>query len=76
MNEFFRSIIPESTGASSLMEQEVIQELWSGYGKIMRVRLEDASTLMPLRKQSYCAWKKTSFKNSMRKSRNLRDLAE
>lgn len=43
MNEYFRSIILQSTGASSLFEKEMIQELWSGYGKIMRVGLEDAS---------------------------------
>lgn len=43
MNEYFKSIILQSTGASSLFEKEMIQELWSGYGKIMRVGLEDAS---------------------------------
>ena len=43
MNEYFRSIILERTGASSLFEKEMIQELWSGYGKIMRVGLENAS---------------------------------
>ena len=43
MNEYFRSIILQRTGASSLFEKEVIQELWSGYGKIMRVGLENAS---------------------------------
>ena len=43
MNEHFRSIILETTGASSLFEKEMIQELWSGYGKIMRVGLENAS---------------------------------
>ena len=43
MNEYFRSIILETTGASSLFEKEMIQELWSGYGKIMRVGLENAS---------------------------------
>jgi hypothetical protein len=43
MNEYFRSIILQTTGASSLIEKEVIQELWSGYGKIMRVGLENAS---------------------------------
>lgn len=44
MNEYFKSIILESTGASSLYEKEVIQELWSGYGKIIRVGLKDSST--------------------------------
>jgi len=43
MNEYFRSVILQSTGASSLFEKETIQELWSGYGKIMRVGLENAS---------------------------------
>ena len=43
MNEYFRSIILQSTGASFLIGKEMIQELWSGYGKIMRVRLENAS---------------------------------
>ncbi|NPD44259.1 MULTISPECIES: phosphotransferase [unclassified Lentimicrobium] len=43
MNEYFKSIILQKTGASSLYEKEVIQELWSGYGKIIRIGLEDAS---------------------------------
>ena len=43
MNEYFRSIILQKTGASSLFEKEMIQELWSGYGKILRVGLENAS---------------------------------
>ncbi|MGI9532969.1 phosphotransferase [Lutimonas sp.] len=43
MNEYFRSIILQCTGASSLIEKETIQELWSGYGKIMRIGLENAS---------------------------------
>ena len=43
MNEYFRSIILQSTGASSLFEKEMIQELWSGYGKIIRVGLKNAS---------------------------------
>ena len=43
MNEYFRSTILQRTGASSLIEKEVIQELWSGYGKIIRVGLENAS---------------------------------
>lgn len=43
MNEYFRSIILQGTGASALTEKEVIQDLWSGYGKIMRVGLKDAS---------------------------------
>ncbi|MEL6842697.1 MAG: oxidoreductase family protein, partial [Bacteroidota bacterium] len=31
-----------STGASSLIQKEMIQELWSGYGKILRIGLENA----------------------------------
>ncbi|APZ46253.1 choline kinase [Polaribacter reichenbachii] len=40
MNNHFKSIILQKTGASSLQEKEVIQSLWSGYGKIIRVTLE------------------------------------
>lgn len=43
MNETVRSIILKRTGATSLIEKEVIQELWSGYGKIIRVELENAA---------------------------------
>jgi len=43
MNEYFKSIILQKTGASSLFEKEIIQELWSGYGKIIRVGLENSS---------------------------------
>ncbi len=43
MNEYFKSIIRQKTGASRLIEKEVIQELWSGYGKIMRLGLENTS---------------------------------
>ncbi|KAA3626938.1 MAG: DUF1679 domain-containing protein [Bacteroidetes bacterium] len=43
MNEYFRTIILQRTGASALVEKEVIQELWSGYGKIIRVGLDNAS---------------------------------
>jgi len=43
MNEFFKSKILESTGAASFIEKEVIQELWSGYGKIIRLEFKDGS---------------------------------
>ncbi len=43
MNHHFQSLILERTRASSLEIKEVIQELWSGYGKIFRVALEDAA---------------------------------
>ncbi|GAB1855301.1 DUF1679 domain-containing protein [Flavobacteriaceae bacterium MHTCC 0001] len=41
MNNHFKSIILQKTGASALIEKEIIQELWSGYGKIIRVDLEN-----------------------------------
>lgn len=43
MNQYFKSIILQRTGASSLVEKEMIQELWSGYGSIMRVELVGAA---------------------------------
>lgn len=43
MNVTFRSTILEKTGATSLVEKEMIQELWSGYGEIIRVGLVGAS---------------------------------
>ncbi len=42
MNDYFKSIILESTGATSLLQKERIQELWSGYGEIMRFGLKGA----------------------------------
>ncbi|MEM1123996.1 MAG: phosphotransferase, partial [Bacteroidota bacterium] len=42
MNKYFKSKILEATGATDLLEKEVIQELWSGYGQIIRVALKDA----------------------------------
>jgi hypothetical protein len=42
MNEYFKSITLQQTGATALIEKEIIQELWSGYGKIMRIGLKDA----------------------------------
>lgn len=42
MNDYFKSTILISTGASSLLQKERIQELWSGYGEIMRIELQDA----------------------------------
>ncbi|MEL6633387.1 MAG: oxidoreductase family protein [Bacteroidota bacterium] len=44
MNEHFQSIILQATGASSLQEKAIIQELWSGYGKIMRIGLIGTDT--------------------------------
>lgn len=40
MKEAFKAVILQCTGADSITHQEVIQELWSGYGKILRVSLE------------------------------------
>ena len=37
------SLILSCTGASAITGQELIQDLWSGYGKIMRVNLAGAS---------------------------------
>lgn len=42
MNKQFKSIILQKTGASAFAKKEIIQELWSGYGKIMRIELEHA----------------------------------
>lgn len=42
MNDYFKYIILQKTGASFLKEKEVIQQLWSGYGKIIRVELENS----------------------------------
>ncbi|MBO6585395.1 MAG: DUF1679 domain-containing protein [Gracilimonas sp.] len=42
MNESFKTFILECTGATSISDEVVIQELWSGYGKILRIHLEGA----------------------------------
>jgi hypothetical protein len=42
MNSNFQKIILSSTGAQSFHEIEVIQSLWSGYGKIVRLALQGA----------------------------------
>ena len=39
MNKHFYNTILKATGASDLYEIEVIQNLWSGYGEIVRVGL-------------------------------------
>ncbi|MCY1723010.1 phosphotransferase [Prolixibacteraceae bacterium Z1-6] len=39
MNKHFQNIILEATGAEDLFEIEVIQNLWSGYGEIVRFGL-------------------------------------
>ncbi len=40
MNEHFQHVTLRATGASRLNESGVIQNLWSGYGKIVRCALE------------------------------------
>ncbi len=40
MNRHFTETTLNATGASALIESEVIQSLWSGYGKIVRCGLE------------------------------------
>lgn len=42
MNPYFKAIISNKTGASAVIEKEVIQSLWIGYGKIVRVALENS----------------------------------
>lgn len=42
MNDRFKSTILRATGAKELFEIEVIQNLWSGYGKIVRYGLRDS----------------------------------
>lgn len=43
MNQHFRDTILKATGASSLTETELIQNLWSGYGKIIRIMLRGSA---------------------------------
>ena len=40
MNSDFKTFILEATGAEKFQELEVIQSLWSGYGKIIRIALK------------------------------------
>ncbi|WP_430816142.1 oxidoreductase family protein [Carboxylicivirga sp. RSCT41] len=42
MNQHFKDIILKATRASELFEIETIQNLWSGYGKIIRIGLKDS----------------------------------
>jgi hypothetical protein len=44
MKERFKTVVLQSTGAESITDQEIIQELWSGYGKILRINLAGYST--------------------------------
>ncbi len=43
LGDKFESMILETTGASSFEPLEVIQELWSGYGQIIRLKLFGAA---------------------------------
>ncbi len=43
LNKEFQDCILKATGAQSLREGEVIQSLWSGYGKIQRISLEGSA---------------------------------
>lgn len=40
----FEAVVLSATGASKIIVDSVIQELWSGYGQILRLRLEGASS--------------------------------
>ena len=42
MNEHFRDIVLRATGATDLFEVNKIQDLWSGYGVIMRYGLKES----------------------------------
>lgn len=42
MNPHFQNIILQTTEASRMIVKEQIQKLWSGYGNILRVALEEA----------------------------------
>ena len=44
MNANFSSFILETTGASAFEVEEIVQELWSGYGQILRLSLTDAES--------------------------------
>ncbi len=44
MDANFQSIIRQAAGASAIIGQETLQELWSGYGKILRLKLAGAPT--------------------------------
>ncbi|MCM8542905.1 MAG: ecdysteroid 22-kinase family protein [Lentisphaeraceae bacterium] len=43
MNTHFQNIIKEATGADDIFEIEMIQSLWSGYGKILRFSLKGSN---------------------------------
>lgn len=44
LDPHFQALIRSACGAGAMEVVEVIQELWSGYGQILRIRLEGAPT--------------------------------
>lgn len=44
MNRRLETYVCEATGANRVVAAELVQELWSGYGQILRLNLEGAST--------------------------------
>ena len=40
LGDVFETTILDSTGATSFEVEAVIQELWSGYGEILKIRLQ------------------------------------
>ncbi|MDB4652988.1 aminoglycoside phosphotransferase family protein [Akkermansiaceae bacterium] len=46
LNLQFQETILKKTGASSFEVEDVLQELWSGYGHILRIRLNKNSTVI------------------------------
>lgn len=43
LSKRFQATILSATGSSAMLEPELIQELWSGYGQILRIRLKGTS---------------------------------
>jgi len=43
MDEYFKSVILKETNAAAILSTTTIQNLWSGYGKILRLELKDAT---------------------------------
>ncbi|MEC9282722.1 MAG: phosphotransferase [Bdellovibrionota bacterium] len=48
MNQELLNIIFRQTGASKLLSSELIQDLWSGYGELLRLRLDSSSVILKL----------------------------
>lgn len=44
LGEKFESLLLNTTGAKAIVSSEVIQELWSGYGQILRLQLSEGSS--------------------------------